>query len=96
MEYSYKKTAAAVIIITLLLSSLLIIISYRSSNKPVTSYVLKSDNGTVALYNGEKLVEVYDGIVVDSLPYEDRIRLDKGITVDGIEDAQSIIEDYDG
>ena len=94
--FSYKKTAAAVIIITLLLSSLLMIIAYRSDNNAVSSYILKNNNGTVALYNGENIIAVYDGIVVDSLPAADRVRLNDGIKVDSPDDAESIIEDYDG
>ncbi|MBO4433103.1 MAG: BofC C-terminal domain-containing protein [Clostridia bacterium] len=96
MKFSYKKVAAAVVIFTLILSSLLIIIAHRSNNTAVSSYILRNDNGTVALYKDGEIITVYDGIAVDSLPAEDRARLSEGITIDSIDDAQSIIEDYDG
>ena len=96
MEFSYKKTAAAVIVVTLLLTSLLLVIAYRSENTTVSSYILKDYNGTVALYKGQDLLTVYDGVVLSSLPLEDRVRFGEGIAVDSPEDADSIIEDYDG
>ena len=96
MQYSYKKTAAAVITVTLLLTSLLLVIAYRSENATVSSYTLKERNGTVALYKGENLLTVYDGVVLSSLPIEDRVRFSEGISVENPEEADSIIEDYDG
>lgn len=96
MKYSYKKTAAAVIIATLILSVILILVAYRSKNTVVADYMLKSYDGTVALYRGDDVVTVYDGIVLSTLPYADRARFIDGITVNSPEDAQIIIEDYDG
>lgn len=96
MNFSYKKTAAAVVVFTLLLSSLLIIIAYRSGDREVSDYILKDYNGAVALYNNEKIVTVYDGIVLSALPYADRARFTEGVRVESIEEADSIIEDYDG
>ena len=59
-------------------------------------YILKDYNGAVALYNNEKIVTVYDGIVLSALPYADRARFTEGVRVESIEEADSIIEDYDG
>ena len=96
MEFSYKKTAAAVVIVTLLLSCLLITIAYRSDNSAAESYVLKDYNGTVALYKNEEIMTVYDGVVLSALPYGDRSRFIDGIFVESPEEAESIIEDFDG
>lgn len=81
---------------TLLLSIILILIAYRSEKPLNNEYVLKSHKGTVALYRGEEIITVYDGIVISTLPFADRLRFSEGITVSGPEDAEIIIEDYDG
>ena len=96
MEFSYKKTAAAVIVFTLVLTTLLIIIAYRNAPVKEESYMLKSFEGTAALFRGDEVITVYDGVVISALPLSDRQRFDNGITVSTPDDAQSIIEDYDG
>lgn len=96
MKFSYKKTAAAVILFTLVLTVILILIAHRNEKTVDSHYTLKSYNGTVALYCDNEIVTVYDGIVLSTLPYEDRARFSEGITVQNPTDAQIIVEDYDG
>ncbi|MBO4732864.1 MAG: hypothetical protein J5662_00140 [Clostridia bacterium] len=96
MTFSYKKTAAAIVIFTVILTALLILVAVRSDKPSVSTYILKGYNGTVALYKNEEIITVYDGIVLSTLPYADRQRFYEGITVSGPDDAQIIIEDYDG
>lgn len=96
MEFSYKKTAAAVIVFTLLLTTLLIIIGYRSAPAKKENYMLKNFEGTAALFRGDEVITVYDGVVISALPLSDRQRFFEGIPVLTPEDAQTIIEDYDG
>ena len=96
MTYSYKKTAVAIIVFTLLLSVILILIAYRNKEPVNNEFMLKSYDGSVALYQGEKIITVYDGVVLATLPRADRQRLIEGITVKDPEDAEIIIEDYDG
>lgn len=96
MKYSYKKTAAAVMVFTLILSALLIIIAYRGKNNAAASYTLKGYNGAVALYENEEVITVYEGVVLSGLPYSDRLKLDEGIKVKSPEEADSLIEDFDG
>lgn len=96
MTFSYKKTAATVIAFTLVLTVILISIAYRSEKAADSHYILKSHNETVALYRGDEVVTVYDGIVLSTLPYADRARFNEGIAVQNPDDAQIIIEDYDG
>lgn len=59
-------------------------------------YVLKSYRNTVALYDGDFLVETYDNIVLDTLPVGDRKTFGEGITVSDKKEALSIIENFDG
>jgi hypothetical protein len=58
--------------------------------------VLHSYGNNVALYNGEKIVEVYGSIMLDTLPEEDRRLLDNGIVFTTKKEALSAIEDFDG
>ena len=96
MSFSYKKTAIAVIAFTLIITILLYLIVYKNSNNNDNVYLLKENNNSVTLYHGEKPIYTYEGIVVSSLPYADRRRLKDGIILDKPEDAEAIIEDYDG
>lgn len=96
MQFSYKKTAALVVFLTIILAMLLIMIAYRNKTPDVTTYTLKNYNGTVVLYKNEEIIDEYEGIVVSNLPYADRRRLERGITVQSPDEVQSIIEDYDG
>lgn len=94
--YSYKKTALTVIIFTLILSVILILIYYRSNKAVKDKYILKEYNGTVALFENDDILSVYDEIVLSAFPSADRQRFSEGIQVNSPEDALKIIEDYDG
>ena len=59
-------------------------------------WVLHSYGNNVALYNGDKVVEVYGTIMLDTLPEEDKRQLDAGIAFQTKEEAVNAIEDYDG
>ena len=96
MRFSYKNIAITVIIFSVILATFLFLIADRSAPPAEEGYILKEYNNTVALYKGEKVLNVYDGIVVSSLPNDDRQRLKNGIKLRNPEDAQAIIEDYDG
>ncbi len=60
------------------------------------SYVLKTVNGTVGLYQDNELVRLYENIVVATLPLMDRDNLNTGIKLDSLNDLNRIIEDFDG
>ena len=96
MTYSYKKTAAAVLAFTLIFTTILIVISYRNEKSESEQYTLREYKGTVALYKGEEIIDVYEGIVTANLPLADREELAKGILVDSSAEAEIIIEDFDG
>ena len=96
MTFSYKKIAATVIAATLIIAIILILIAYRMPHSDKTVYTLKEYKGTVALYKNDDIITVYDGVVLSSLPRADRQRFYDGMTVKDPQEAEAIIEDYDG
>ena len=69
----------------------------ETRENPAGGYVLRAYNNTVALYNGEnEIVEVYDGIVLNTLPDADVRQLTNGIAFSTKAEALRTVEDYDG
>lgn len=68
---------------------------YQNTRTSV-NYVLKSYKNTVALYNGEEIVQIYNNIVLNTLPEKDIINFNNGISVTTPAQAEVILEDYDG
>lgn len=66
----------------------------KKTNSPV--YVLKSYKNTVALYQNDKLIEVYENIVLNTLPQKDIQSFNNGITFNTEKQAETYLEDYDG
>ena len=98
MEIKTKHIKLLVIILTICATVLLVTIGYVIKNRkehPKT-WVLHSYGNNVALYNGEKIIEVYGSINLNNLPAEDKRLLDNGIVFSSKEEAQNAIEDYDG
>ncbi len=95
-----RKTILGISIITVsvCVAAIIITISYALKTKyeEPKPWVLHSYGNNVALYNGEKIIEVYGSIMLDTLPDEDRRLLDNGIIFSTKEEAVSAIEDYDG
>lgn len=58
--------------------------------------VLKSYNNTVALYENGVKKEVYEQIVLNSLPRKDVEDLEKGIIITNKDELLRILEDFDG
>lgn len=65
----------------------------QKPNSPV--YVLKSYKNTVALYQNDKLVEVYENIVLNTLPQKDIQSFNNGITFKTEEQAEIYLEDFE-
>ena len=95
-----KKTVLGVCAITISISIAVIIIALsfvaKAQREEPVKWVLHSYGNNVALYNGEKIVEVYGSIMLDTLPEEDKRLLDNGIVFGTREEAVNAIEDYDG
>ncbi|MBR6033713.1 MAG: BofC C-terminal domain-containing protein [Clostridia bacterium] len=62
-------------------------------------YVLKNEEGQVAIYtikeNGEENVLERTGIIIKYLPEEDQKKLKEGIRIDGHEELNRYLEDYE-
>ena len=98
-----KKFSQKVIVISFMViaASIMLIIAtlgYSLKSHSITEkpWVLQSYGNTVALFNGEEVVEVYNTIELDTLPEEDKRLLDSGISFLTKEEAVLAIEDYDG
>ncbi len=84
---------------TLVFASTLLIILYFINNYQDTNtsvnYTLKSYKNTVALYNGEEIIKIYNNIVLNTLPEKDIQNFNAGISVATQAHAESYLEDYD-
>lgn len=63
----------------------------------ITYYFLQNEDNTLSLYEvcgGEKNIIKQTQINADILPHEDRIKLERGITLTTAEEAYLLIEDF--
>lgn len=67
---------------------------YQSTSTSV-NYTLKAYKNTVALYNGEEIVKIYNNIVLNTLPEKDIQSFNNGISVATPAHAEILLEDYD-
>ncbi len=71
----------------------------KKSEEPIPKYILKEEDGILALYLGtdgeERLWQTYD-ISVSLLPESDRAQLAEGIRFESISEALQMIEDFSG
>ncbi len=58
--------------------------------------MLRFYDGEVSLFEGNAILETFDEINFSTLPEGDRSRLIDGIELESLEDAYSLIEDFDG
>ncbi len=95
-----KKIITGVLIALITLSAASVFITFgfviKNKKEHPESWVLHSYGNNVALYKDEEIIEVYGGIMLDTLPDEDKKLLDNGIVFSSREEAVNAIEDYDG
>ena len=99
MESSNEKIIyITILIVSISISIILITLGFAFTKHDIQEepWILQSYGNNVALYNGEKVIEVYGAIVLDTLPDEDKRLLDNGIAFLTREEAVMAIEDYDG
>ncbi len=92
-----KKFIIVALIITVTLAVIIasvLVINHSKDN--YSNPILKEDGGQVKLFRNGNVVAIYDDIVIDILPPDDRKALKKGIEIKNEEELLSIIEDYDG
>lgn len=90
-----KRLLILAIALTITIASVIVsFIKVSANNSP--PLILKEKNGTVALYKGNKIIRIYDEIVISVLPKSDQEALYSGIIIKNEEQLNAIIEDYDG
>ncbi len=83
------------ICLTLLIVSACYVAIAVNNNKEAQPLVLKINNGSVVLYKGERIIEVYEDININNLTDYDRKLLREGIIINNDKELLSILEDYD-
>lgn len=81
--------------ITILACAVLIKVGTNEAKTKSTNYMLKAYKNTVALYDNDSIVEIYDDIVLNSLPKTDIYNFSKGIQFESRENAELYLEDFD-
>ena len=81
----------------LLLFFILLIFLYQinHSDTTISHYTLKSYKNTVALYKNEKIVQLYNEIVLNTLPTQDIQNFKKGISVSSPDQAEIYLQDFE-
>lgn len=72
------------------------VFAMKNNSKQADNWVLRSYDNTVVLLNNDDVVEIFDQIVLDTLPSEDLKHLQSGIPFSSYDEAMSAVEDYDG
>ena len=97
-EFSKVVTIISIISFAVAIALILVTVGIVFGERKVEPkpWVLQSYGNNVALFNGEKIIEVYGAIMLDTLPEEDKRLLDNGIAFLTKQEAVRAIEDYDG
>lgn len=59
------------------------------------NYTLKSYKNTVALYDGNVIINIYEDIVLNTLPQKDIQSFDQGIPFTTVTQAEIYLEDFE-
>lgn len=95
MSINFKKYIFPCLAILLILAAVVYILFFYKNTKQDTTYTLKAYKNSVALFENEKPIKVYDGIVLNTLPEQDIQFFCKGISVATQAQAEIILEDYE-
>lgn len=60
------------------------------------NFTLAVWGNNAALFDGGQVIEIYDDIIVSSLPPADQTALEQGITITSFDQLESLLEDFDG
>ncbi len=82
------------VVFSLILTAFLLMST--TQQKTSNEFVLKSYKNTVALYENGVKKEIYEEIVLNSLPSKDIADLNKGIIIADKDELLRILEDFDG
>lgn len=98
MLFSTRFTVSFITISAVLITILMCLgISFKATtNSSIDTLMLKTHKNTVALYRNGQLVQIYDQIVLSTLPQVDKLKFNEGILIDDIRKIDEILQDYDG
>jgi len=83
-------------LILLFSSTFIIILHLTNHTEPANiNYTLKAYKNTVALYNEDEIINIYDNIVLNTLPKNDIQNFNNGISFSSITQAEIYLEDFD-
>lgn len=95
MSVFIKKIVFPTLIFIFIFTLILYLINDCQSAKTSVNYTLKSYKNTVALFNGEEIVEIYNNVVLNTLPEKGIQNFNSGITVATRAQAEAYLEDFD-
>lgn len=95
MSGSKKAMIAVLAAVCLIIGAMIISFFLKKESEP-DKYILAAYRNTVALFKNGEIVEVYDDVVLSSLPKIDRDMFSKGIEITDTDQVSSLLEDYDG
>ena len=90
------KLLLGIIMASVVLILIIMLIIPIFEKEETKKYRLQSAEGIVSIYLGDELVEQYDDIIFENLPFADKVSLQNGIEFDSLEDAERALEDFDG
>ena len=97
MPFFIKKILFPILIFLSILLFVFKIDEHDSTATPITdiNYTIKSYKNTVALYHGDEIIEIYNNIVLNTLPPEDIKNFNSGIPVYTPAQAELYLEDFE-
>lgn len=95
MQLLIKKILFPILIFFSLFIITLYFIGDCQNTDTSVKYTLKSYKNTVALYNGEEIVKIYNNIVLNTLPEKDIQSFNDGISITTPTQAELYLEDFE-
>ncbi len=96
------KTRLIVLVIAVIISiaSIAAINSYagklEQNAADLQPLILREYQGSVAVYKGDRVLEIFRTVEFNALPEYDKNQLKNGIAFENMEEVYSVIEDFDG
>ncbi len=95
MNIFIRKILFPIIVFTVVSILIFYYVTEHTKKDVKTNYELKSYKNTIALYNDEKIVKIYDSIVLNTLPKSDIQNFNSGISVTNPTHADEYLENFD-
>lgn len=95
MPLFIKKVWFCVLVFALLFVLIVFVANTYRTPKSKTDYTLKAYKNTVALYDGETVIQIYNDIVLNTLPEKDIQSFKSGITFENPAQAELYLENFD-